>query len=163
MSAFQYKIVHARGAILHPNSIAGLRNLHMILHPVAYAGGVDDQKRSEIAEVMALCEGVHDLNLPAALKEAILIRLTQVIDAMNNFEFLGERNLEEKIDALLGKITLAGGEADKPTKEFFKKALSVVGIASASLIAASATAEAYLSLANSIPKILLLTSNKEAE
>jgi hypothetical protein len=163
MSAFQYNIDQARSGILQPAPIAGLRNLHMILHPVAYVGGVDEKKRSEIADVFALCEGIHDLNLPEMLKEAILKRLTQVIDSMNNFEFLGEINLEEKLDALLGKITLASSEADKPTKEYLKRVLKVVCIASAGLIGVSETAEAYLSLTNSIPEILSLPAPENAE
>ena len=60
-----------------------------------------------IGKLTAFMEHIHDSDLPEPVSEAFLARALQMLDILNHFEFFGEKNLQQKIDALLGQITVA--------------------------------------------------------
>ena len=81
-----------------------------------------------------------------------------MLDILNHFEFFGEKNLQDKIDALLGHIAVASATAGKKSKTTLQAIAKTVAKIGAGIISANNVANGYLALTNSVPEILGLPS-----
>jgi hypothetical protein len=157
-TVFHYRVKDAKDNFLQPPTIQGLLILDVMLAGVSNPSGISDEARSEAAKLTGFLEHVHDSDLPEPVAEAVLARGLQMLDILNHFEFFGERHLQQKIDALLGQLTVAtatAGTKSKITLKAIAKAAVKIG---AGIIFANNVVNAYLALENSVPVILGLPS-----
>jgi len=160
-SYFGHTLDQLRNPVLLPGTIQGLRLLHMILRQQIIVSPVTPDVQTEIDQLRALISTFHDLDLPIEIKKPTIVRLMQVLEAVDHYEFLGETNLSIKIDALVGQITVAVTSANKNATKLISGIVAVVVSLGTALIGADKVTAAYLGLTNSVPKILGLPSPVE--
>lgn len=157
-SVFHYQVKDAKDNFLQPPTIQNLLILDVMISGVSNPSRVSDEALSETAKLTAFMEHIHDSDLPEPVVDAFLGRAVQMLDILNHFEFFGEKNLQQKIDALLGQLTVATATAGKKSKVTLQAIAKTVVKIGAGIIFANNVANGYLALTNSVPEILGLPS-----
>jgi hypothetical protein len=158
-SAFSYDINQAENPILHPSTITGLQTLDMILSPRLLSKTITPEIKKAVDMLRDALTQVNTLGMSEQLLTLVKLRILQVIEGIQHFEFFGEASIQVRIDALIGQVAIANTERSADIKAWSKKVITAAAVLGAGFVGLDQVANAYLGLKQKYPEISQDISN----
>lgn len=139
-SAFADRNAHDQG-IFREEEIAFLDRIHLAIRNFASIHEPSpDVLKSAKEKILSSLADIERSEIPEPLKGAIIIRLKQILFAIDNVGYFGAAQLELQLNELLGRVLVACKRG--PFAEVLRRTILAIAAVSAAIVGANETWEA---------------------